>query len=174
VTSSTTRNLLDALGIELIINEVSNARAKGQVENAHYIIETHFEARLALQAPMTSLEQINSAAQRWAAAFNATRIHSRTGMSRRDGWLRITREQLKDAPPIEMLRQLPNSAPKPCTVRDCMIQYRGKTYDVRGIPELLNGDKVDVIVNALDPAGSVRVLMRRSEEHTSELQSREN
>lgn len=163
VTSSTTRNLLDALGIELIINEVSNARAKGQVENAHSLIETHFEARLALQAPMTSLEQINSAAQRWAAAFNATRIHSRTGMSRRDGWLRITREQLKDAPPIEMLRQLPNSAPKSCTVRDCMIQFRGKTYDVRGIPELLNGDKVDVIVNALDPAGSVRVLMRGRE-----------
>lgn len=167
VTSSTTRNLMNALGIELIINEVGNARAKGQVENAHYIVETHFEARLALQAPMTSLEQINKAAQRWAAAFNSTRIHSRTGMSRRDGWLRITREQLQEAPPIEMLRQLPNSAPKPCTVRDCMIQFRGKTYDVRGIPELINGDRVEVVVNALDPAGSVRVLMQREGERAT-------
>src|SRR5690606_13170188 len=52
VTSSTTRNLLNALGVELIINEVGNARAKGQVENAHYLVETHFEARLALTAPM--------------------------------------------------------------------------------------------------------------------------
>jgi len=167
MTASPTRNLLDALGIELMINEVGNARAKGQVENAHYLVERHFEARLALQAPMTSLEQINTAAQRWARAFNATRVHTRTGLSRRDGWLRIAPDQLLDAPPIEMLVQLPNSTPKQCTVRDCLIQFRGSTYDVRGIPELLNGDKVDVVVNALDPAGSVRVLLKGEDDNRS-------
>jgi hypothetical protein len=158
VISSTTRNLTDALGIELIINEVGNARAKGQVENAHYIVETHFEARLALNARMTSLEQINTLAHEWSRAFNATRIHSRTGMTRRNAWLRVTSEQLIEAPALDVMRQLVNSAPQPCTVRDYLINFRSKTYDVRDVPGLINGDKLQVVVNALDP-NSVRVLM---------------
>jgi transposase InsO family protein len=162
VIASTTRNLLDALGIELIINEVGNARAKGQVENAHYIVETHFEARLALTARMTSLEQINKLAQDWSRAFNATRIHSRTGMTRRNAWLRITSDQLIEAPPIDAMRQLLNSAPQTCTVRDCMIHFRSKTYDVRDVPGLINGDKVQVVVNALD-SNSVRVLVEAAD-----------
>lgn len=164
VTASTTRNLLAALGVKLIINQVGNARAKGQVENAHYLVETHFEARLALQAPARTLEQINASASRWMQAFNATRTHTRTGVSRRDGWLRVAREQLIEAPPIDQLRQLVNSEPKTCVVRDCMIQFRSRQYDLRGIPELINGDRVEVVVNALDPTGSVRVLRSRGDE----------
>ena len=156
--ASPTRNLCDALGIEVIINQVGNARAKGQVEQAHYLVETHFEARLALHAPVRTLEEINTQAQAWSAAFNATRTHTRTGVSRRDGWMRITPEQLIAAPAIGAMRQLTNSTPKTCVVRDYLIQFRGSTYDLRGIPELLNGDRVEVVVNALDPEGSVRVL----------------
>jgi transposase InsO family protein len=159
MTAATTRNFLAATGIELIINEVGNARAKGQVENAHYIVETHFEAALKLNEPVTSLEEINRLAQQWSRAYNATRMHSRTGMTRRDGWLRITPQQLVVAPAIDVLRQLATSAPKPCTVRDCMIRFRGGVYDVRGVPGLINGQRVPVVVNALDAAGSVRVLM---------------
>ncbi|MGN7832638.1 hypothetical protein ACTJI2_13610 [Pseudoxanthomonas sp. 22568] len=159
MTAATTRNFLAATGIELIINEVGNARAKGQVENAHYIVETHFEAALKLREAVTSLEEINRLAQQWSRAYNATRMHSRTGMTRRDGWLRITPQQLVVAPAIDVLRQLATSAPKPCTVRDCMIRFRGGVYDVRGIPGLINGQRVPVVVNALDAEGSVRVLM---------------
>lgn len=159
VTAGATRNFLLANGIEPIINEVGNARAKGQVENAHYIVETHFEAALKLRAPVTSLEEINALAQVWARAYNATRTHSRTGLTRRDGWLRITPAQLVLAAPVEVLRTLANSAPKPCTVRDCRIRFRGGVYDVRGIPDLVNNQRVEVVLNALDPDGSVRVLM---------------
>lgn len=159
VTAGPTRNFINACGIELIINEVGNARAKGQVENANYIIETHFEAPLKTRAPVTSLEEINELAQQWSRAYNATRIHTRTGMTRRDGWLRVTPEQLVLAPAVETLRQLATSAPKPCTVRDCMIRFRGESFDVRGVPGLINGQRVNVVANALDPAGSVRVLM---------------
>lgn len=159
VTASATRNFALATGIDLIVNEVGNARAKGQVENAHYIVETHFEAALKLRAPVTCLEEINALAQVWARAYNATRIHGRTGMTRRDGWLRITPEQLVLAPSVAVLRALANGAPKQCTVRDCRIRFRGGVYDVRGIPGLVNNQRIDVVLNALDPDGSVRVLM---------------
>ncbi len=159
VTAGTTRNFIAATGIELIVNEVGNARAKGQVENANYLIETHFEAALKLRAPVTSLEEINTLAQQWSRAYNATRMHTRTGMTRRDGWLRITADQLVLAPPMEVLKQLAVSSPKPCTVRDCLIRFKGRVYDVRNVPGLINGQRVNVVVNALDPDGSVRVLM---------------
>ena len=154
-----TRNFLLATGIEPIVNQVGNARAKGQVENANYLVERHFEAPLKLRAAVTSLEEINTLAQTWMRAYNATRMHTRTGMTRRDGWLRIRQEELLLAPPMDILRQLATSAPKACTVRDGMISFRGKTYEVRGVPHLVNGQKVQVVLNALAPDDSVRVLM---------------
>ncbi|WMT03330.1 hypothetical protein RDV84_00295 [Lysobacter yananisis] len=159
VTAGMTRNFLEATGIEPIVNEVGNARAKGQVENAHYLVETHFEARLKLQAPVTSLEEINRLAQEWARGYNATRTHSRTGMTRRDGWLRITSDQLVLAPALDVLRQFAATPPKPCTVRDGFIRFKGGLYDVRGVPGLINGQRVNVIANALAAGDSVRVLM---------------
>lgn len=165
VTAGSTRNFLTACGIEPIINEVGNARAKGQVENAHYIVESHFEAALKLRAPVTSLEEINSLAQVWAQAYNATRVHGRTGMTRRDGWLRITPEQLVLAPSIHVLRSVANATPKPCTVRDGMIRFRGEQFDVRNVPGLVNGQRVPVVLNAMDADGSVRVLMPGTEDN---------
>ncbi len=155
--AAATFNFLRALDIRAQVNEAGNARAKGQVENAHYIIERHFEAPLKMMAPVTSLEQINRLAARWAQHFNATAIHSRHGMARRDAWLRITAEQLVYAPSVEVLRQLPLSTPKTCTVRDYTIRFRGKVYDVTGLDGVLNGQRVDVVMNPFD-AGSVRVL----------------
>jgi hypothetical protein len=163
VTASTTGNFLLACDIESIINQVGNARAKGQVENAHYLVERHFEAALKLRAPVASLEEINTLAQVWAYNYNASRIHTRTGMTRRDGWLRITGEQLIEAPPVAVLRGLANSAPKPCTVRDYRIRFRSAVWDVSGIPGLINGQRVPVVINALDPETSVRVILRDAE-----------
>lgn len=157
--AGTTRNFLEACGIDPIVNEVGNARAKGQVENAHYLVETHFEAMLKLRAPVTSLEEINTLGQQWSRAFNATRLHTRHGMTRRDAWLRITAEQLVLAPAIPVLRSLANAAPKPCTVRDGMVRFKGESFDVRGVPGLVNGQRIAVVANAMDVEGSVRVLM---------------
>lgn len=159
VTAGPTRNFLASAGIEPIINEVGNARAKGQVENAHYIVERHFEAALKLRAPVTCLEEINVLAQQWARAYNATRIHGRTHMTRRDGWLRIKPEELVLAPSLAILKQLAVTSPKPCTVRDGFIRFKGHHYDVRGVPDLINRQRVSVVANALDPDGSVRVLV---------------
>lgn len=157
VTSAVTRNFCKALGIELIVNEVGNARAKGQVEQANYLIERHFEAALKLRAPVTSLAEINELCARWAQSYNGTAIHTRTGVTRRDGWLRITREQLRFAPSIDVLRQLANSTPKPCTVRDYLIRFKGARYDLTGLEGVLNGQRVHVMINPFDE-GTVRVL----------------
>jgi hypothetical protein len=163
MTAATTRNLCASLGIRLQINKVGNARAKGQVENAHYIVERHFEAGLKFAKPVASLEEINSLAQRWLRKFRATRVHTRTRMTRRDGWSRITPQQLVLAPSIEELRSLANTNPKPCTVRNHVIKFRGAQWDVSGIAGLLNGQKVLVVANALDAGASVRVIQEDAE-----------
>lgn len=158
MTAATTRNFCAALNMRLLINAVGNARAKGQVENAHNLVERHFEAGLKLRAPVTSLEEINTKAQQWSYAYQATRTHSRTGMTRRDGWLRITPDQLHMAPSIDVLRALANSEPKSCVVRNCRIKFRSAEWDVSGVDGLINGEKVDVIRNPFDGDASVRIV----------------
>lgn len=158
-----TMALVKACGIDFIINKRGNARAKGQVEGAHAIVGIDFELPLKLARPVASLQEINESAQQWSRALNATRVHTRHGMTRRDAWLRITSEQLLLAPDVETLKQLANTPPKLCTVRDCMIRFRGGVYDVRGVPELINGQRVEVVANALDAESSVRVLMPNDE-----------
>jgi hypothetical protein len=165
VTSQPVKNLCAAIGTTLIVNEAGNARAKGQVENAHYIVETHFESMLKMRGPVTSVEEINRLAWAWARDFNATRIHSRTGETRRDGWLAITPEQLVRVEGIAALSRLANTDPKTCTVRDCMIRFSGRVYDVRDLPGgVLNGQRLQVVRNALDrDQASVRVLIKDAE-----------
>lgn len=156
VTAGTTRNFLDALDVELIVNEVGNARAKGQVENAQYIVETHFEAALKLQKPVSSLAEINTLAAQWCRAYNATAIHSRTGTTRQAAYLTLTDRQL--APPVDVLRTLATTAPVKRKVRDYRIKHDGALWDVSGLPGVLNDGSVEVMINALDPA-TLRVLV---------------
>lgn len=156
MTAGTTRSFLDALGVELIINEVGNARAKGQVENAQYIVETHFEAALKLQQPVTSLAEINALAAQWCRAYNATAIHSRTGTTRQAAYLTIVDRQL--APSVDVLRTLATTAPVSRKVRDYRIKHDGALWDVSGLPGVLNDGTLEVVCNALDPT-TLRVLV---------------
>ncbi|MBS0212342.1 MAG: DDE-type integrase/transposase/recombinase [Proteobacteria bacterium] len=152
------RNFCAALGIRLIAHAAGHSNVTGQVENAHYLVERHFEASLQMRKPARSIEEINTDAQVWAHGYNASMTHSRTGMARRDGWLRITGEQLVLAPAIAVLRMLANTSPKQATVRDCMVRYKGRIYSLRDLPGgTVNGQRVLVCTNALDPA-SLRVL----------------
>lgn len=155
MTAASTRNFLCALAIELIINEVGNARAKGQVENAQYIVETHFEAPLKLQRPVASLAEINALAAQWCRAYNATAVHSRTGMTRQAAYLAITDRQL--APPVAVLRTLATTTPVRRKVRDYRIKHEGALWDVSGLPGVLNDATLEVVKNALDP-DTLRVL----------------
>lgn len=160
MTAAAMANFLKPLGVTHLAHAVGSARVTGQVENAHNLIERYFESTLKLRSPVTSIAEINAMAQQWARAFNATRTHSRTGMTRRDGWLRITPEQLVLAPSVDVLRQLPNSTPKPCRIKDGLIRFGGEFYEVRDLPGgAVNGRTLDVVRNALDD-NAVRVLLK--------------
>lgn len=165
--SGPVRNFCEPLGIDILSNEAGNSRANGQVENAHNLIERNFESALKFIPPLCSIAEFNELAASWAYDYNATRVHSRTGMTRRDGWLRITPEQLVVAPAADVLRSLANSDPVECTVRDWMIRFKGERYDLRGLDGVLNGGKVSVVRNALDNGQSVRVLTKDAEGRTA-------
>jgi len=147
-----------ALDIRTWAHAAGNPRAIGSGERSQGLIETDFEAFLKLRDPVVSLAEIQRLADDWCAGYNATRTHNRTGMTRRDGWLRITPAQLRLAPSVEVLRELATAHPVECTVRNLEIRFKGSRWDVRDMPGVLNNSKVRVAINVFD-VDSVRVLM---------------
>lgn len=146
-----------ALDIKTWAHAAGNPRALGSGERGQGLIETHFEASLKLRDPVVSLSEIQRLADEWCAWYNATRVHSRTGLTRRDGWLRITPAQFRPAPSPDVLRELATAKPQECTVRDLAIRFKGARWDLRDLPGVLNGGKVRVGINAFDP-DTVRVV----------------
>lgn len=157
--SATVRTFCAALGIETWAHAAENPRALGSAECGNNLIETSFEAAMKLREAVTSIDDMNRCAAAWCRWYNATRVHSRHGLTRQDAWLRITPQQLVLAPAPEVLRALATSAPVECTVRDLAIRFKGARWDVRGLPGVLNGAKVAVAINPFDE-DTVRVLMR--------------
>jgi hypothetical protein len=76
------------LQINLIVNQAGNPRAKGQVENAHNIVETSFESGFKF-THVPDIDWINAKAAQWMRWYNSTRIHSRHGTTRWAKWLEI-------------------------------------------------------------------------------------
>lgn len=145
------KSLCAALQVKVQINEVGNPRAKGQVEKAHDMIERDFEAGLKF-VRIDSLETLNTAAARWRKAFNGTNVMARHGMTRYEAWLRITAAQLRVAPEAAICRELATTGPEERTVKDTLqISYGGRLYDVSGVPDVQNRDKVLVCRNPWRP-----------------------
>ncbi|MBL8511510.1 MAG: hypothetical protein JNM52_07675, partial [Betaproteobacteria bacterium] len=146
--------------IQLQINLPGNPRAKGSVEVAQNIVETHFESLLRFQ-PVTHVDALNEAAAAWCNAFNAnlvpdydSRLH-RVGMTapmaRSDLWLKIKPEQLRLCPPLPVCGALMRGASVQREVTaKLQIRYRHpqatvtRTYDLRHIRALNSGDTVTV------------------------------
>lgn len=145
-------NLLERLGIRHITHLPGNPRAKGQVEQAQNLVETQFEGRLAFHR-VTSVEQLQAAADRWRRHYNAYAVHSRHGKTRNDMWLTIKEDQLRIAPSMELCRELVTTRPEERTVRNDMTithtvkGYGRSAYDVRLLPGVVPGMKVSVVVN---------------------------
>lgn len=147
MTSGIFRNLCRAMSIDLIINQVGNARAKGQVEQAHNIVEREFESALKFQAA-ESLEQINMWAGKWMRYFNATSIHTRTRRTRYGVWQMIRQEQLRLAPSVEVCRELAVSTPEHRKVSNLLrVSFRGAQFDVSSVPDVMVGEKILVTRN---------------------------
>lgn len=99
------RAALEALGVRHSAHAPGNSRAKGSVERAQRIVETHFEARLKLQ-PVDSLAELNRRAEAWSDAYNANSLEGLDTRLRRPGvcaarielWQRIAAEELRELP----------------------------------------------------------------------------
>lgn len=152
------KNLCAALGIKVWINKPGQPWAKGQVEKTNDIVERHFEHRLRYAQP-ASLEALNEAAWRWMRHFNATAQHSRHKSSRYQAWMTITPEQLRKVPAREVLLRLATQAPETRKVNSLLrISFRGRYYDVSGVPGVIVNEKLTVTRNAFGGEHDAQVL----------------
>lgn len=160
MTSGIFRNLCRVLSVDLMIHRPGNARAKGQVEQAHNIVEREFESALKFQAA-TSLEQINAWAGQWMRYFNGTSIHTRTRRTRYGVWQLIKPEQLRLAPSVEVCRELAVSTPENRRVSNLLrVSFRGSQFDVSSVPDVMVGDQLLITRNCWrDKDSAIAVLV---------------
>ncbi|WP_430318046.1 DDE-type integrase/transposase/recombinase [Pseudomonas nitroreducens] len=146
-TSAMTRNLCRALRIRTIVHKPGAARVTGQVENARNLIERKLEAGLRYQ-PVADLTELNTQAKIWREWFNATKKHSRHGMTRSASWMRIREDELIKAPSIDVCRQLAIAEPESRKVTSKLrVSFQGTEYDVSVIPGVMVGEQVMVTRN---------------------------
>lgn len=146
-TSAPVLNLLDRLSVRYIIHERHNSRANGSVEKGHHLVEVNFESALRF-ARVESLADLNAKAMRWSNVFGATRVHSRYGRTRHDLWLTIASDQLRIAPPVELMQQLVTTHPVHRRVSNNLtVEFKGLDYDVRYVPGVMAGKRVEVVLN---------------------------
>lgn len=147
MTGAMFRNLCRTLGVELVINKVGNARAKGQVENGNNLVETKFEPGLKFQ-PVADLADLNRKAQAWRVYFNQTAIHGRHGKSRTAVWMTISPSQLVKVPSVEVCRELAVASPESRKVSPKLrVSFQGVEYDVSTVPEVMVGEKLMITRN---------------------------
>lgn len=149
------------LGIEHLMHAPGNARATGSVEKSHDLARMHLETRYHFQDPATvTLEKLRLDAEAWAAAYCATRVHTRHGRTRAGAWMEINRypEALRMPASLEALRDAATSRPEtPRVTNDMRISYRGKQYRLDGVPGVVAGLRVTVQMNVFrDPAVDVQ------------------
>jgi transposase len=151
-TSASARNLLTRLQVEQTVHERHNSRANGSVEKAHHLVEIHFESSLNF-VHVRDLDDLNQKALAWSNWYGATKVHSRYQRTRHEAWMMITAEQLRIAPPVDVMRELVTSHPVDRRVSNNLdITYAVKghgsqTFDLRFVPGVMPGAKVQVVVN---------------------------
>ena len=144
-------NLMRRLQVTTVVNQAGNARAKGQVENAHNLVETNFESGFKF-THVPGIEWINEQAQMWMRYYNSARVHSRHGLTRWDKWLEITQQQLRlvDA---KLARDLITHAPEtPKVDSEMQVRFASRVWSLRDVPGVMVGEKVSITYNPFDVA----------------------
>lgn len=135
--------MFERLGIKTPEGLPHNPRRQGAVETMHNVIEQWFESGLKIQ-PATSVEQLNAWAQDWSIHFQATKKHTRHGLTRTACWLQIKPEKLR-VTTFEVLQQLFARPAEERTVDGTRsISFMSKTYRLRHIEGIRPGSKVMV------------------------------
>lgn len=145
------KNLLRRLQVEPVVNEAGNPRAKGQVENAHNLVETDFESGFKF-THVPSIDWINAEAGKWMQYYNSARPHGRHGLPRWEKWMQITAQQLRlvDA---ALARQLLTHEPEtPKVDQQLQVRFAGRRWHVRDVPGVMVGEKIAVTYNPFDQA----------------------
>lgn len=148
------KNFCSAMGMKHQTHAPYNSQATGQVENAQNLFERGFESRLRFMDPQAlTIERLNAGAELWMHSYNGTRKHSRHQMTRYAAWSLIRSDELRIAPPIDVMRALPATVAQKRQVRSDMtvsFAWRDlgrKDYDVRYVKGLSPKDEVFVTVN---------------------------
>ena len=156
-------NFCTAMGIKQTRHAPRNSRATGHVERANDLQERGLESRLRfMDAKTITMASLNEMAELWMHAFNGTRRMRRHGMTRYAAWSLITQEQLRLAPPMDIMQALPATLAKTRQVSDDMrvsFAFKGlgsHDYDVRYVPGISPRSQVYVTVNPFEYP-SVRV-----------------
>ena len=175
-------NALAALRVKTNTHLPGNPRAKGQVEKANDIVEKHFESRLRFE-PVASIEELNDAAERWCAAYNANMIegldtrltrHAQKIGSRLMLWQKIKAEQIRELPEKEICRQIFTSGIQPRKVGgDLAISFmhpkikQVAKYSVAALPGILVGQELNVQAILVDDKPLVNVSYKYNNEIVS-------
>ncbi|MBL4838413.1 MAG: transposase family protein [Kordiimonadaceae bacterium] len=155
------QNLCRALEIEVLVNRPGQPWAKGQVEQANNLVECDFEHRLRfLKQPPTTLDEINHYAGQWMCRFNVRNKHSRHGKSRFAVWQTILPDQLRVAPPAQVMRELATTRPEHRLVSvNLTISFKGKTYSVAEVEGVMVGEKLLITRDPWGADNSARVVV---------------
>ncbi|WP_310609204.1 transposase [Limnohabitans sp.] len=176
-TSSAIVRLLDALDVKHETHATGHAWAKGGVENANNLVETHFESRLKIE-PVESVAQLNAAAEKWVRDYNAnvlahidSRVVRASGepMVRDDLWSLIAHHPhaLVELPPVDVCKWFLAGHEHSRQVRNNAITFahpelgKSHTYDLSAWAQHIgNGMKVAVTPLLLQ-GGKVRCEVER-------------
>lgn len=167
------RALIEHIMHESASEKEDAARATGSVEVMNNLVERKFEGLLGIGFRVQSLDQLRTLAHEFSVWFNATKKHTRHGMTRVDAWMRITEAQLRKPPTEDVLRSLAHTHPATRTVGgDLSVSWKGAAYSLRDIPglseQLRVGQKIDVVLNPYEANGIIIVrpsLDGKSEQH---------
>lgn len=147
------RSLSRALDIEVKVHKTKNPRAKGAVETMHNHIEHQFEGRLHAQR-VRDFEHLNELADLWSAAFQSRAVHTRTKLTRFEGWMKIGQfpgalRLIDGGPEVTRALVMANEVTR---VVDGLLQisfacagHAQERYSVAGIPGAAVGEKVTVV-----------------------------
>lgn len=136
------RNLCQALGIRLEFAQ--GARAKGQVEKMHDVIELGFESGLKMAADVRDVDALNRVSHQWMHWFNGVKKHSRHGMTRYAAWQLIKPHQLLTTSlNTEQLLSLAKESPVERKVTPGLsVNFAGAEWNVKDVPGVMVGEKL--------------------------------
>ena len=122
------KNLMAALGVEVLIHKTHNPRAKGMVERHMKIIGDNFESNLR-RFKIETLEELNAYALDWCIKFNNERVVAKTNKTRSQLWRTIKSDEYTLLPGLDIYNTLIAKEDETRVLNgNCEFTYKGQDY----------------------------------------------